>query len=240
MMKLDQPNHDDAIEKTLAVLQRAAPPEGMEERILQRLHQHTSVAPTAQFFWRDLLAGSALTSAWWRGAVSGAATAALLVGALLLPQHGLRTRSGHTPQPAISQVTATPNLAPAVVTVTASASANNSHTTPCATPGLLRTARVVPVYRAESIASASFAPSRPAPILPLTAEERALVRLAQTADPKLLATLAPEAQAKNVAQEANDFDKFFAPPPAPPQPPDGESPTNTQEIRTAPQQGEQI
>jgi hypothetical protein len=88
--------------------------------------------------------------------------------------------------------------------------------------------------------SASFAPSHPAPVLPLTAQERALVRLVQTADPKLLAALSPETQAKVEAQEADNYNKFFAPPTSPPQPPDNTSPTNTQENRPAPQQGEQI
>ena len=48
---------------------------------------------------------------------------------------------------------------------------------------------------------------------------------------------APETQAKVEAQETDNFNKFFAPPPAPPQPADSESPTNTQENRTAPQTG---
>jgi hypothetical protein len=86
--------------------------------------------------------------------------------------------------------------------------------------------------------SASFAPSHPAPVLPLTAQERALVRLVQTADPKLLAALSPETQARVDAQEADNYNKFFAPAPAPPQPADNASPTNTQQ--PAPQQGEQI
>jgi hypothetical protein len=82
--------------------------------------------------------------------------------------------------------------------------------------------------------STSFAPSHPAPVLPLTAQERALVRLAQTADPKLLASLTPETQAKLEAQEADDYNKFFAPPPAPPM-------TDVNDVtRTAPKEGEQI
>jgi len=231
-MENEHRNHDDAIDSTLAALKRAAPPQGMEARILQRLQQKP--APAAPLRWRDLLTGSALAAAWWRGAVSGAATAMLLVGALLLAQHSLRTRPAHP----VSQLAAARNLAPAVLPVAASSPNASSGTNPCATPRLLRTARAVPVYRAETLPLASFAPSRPAPVLPLTAQEHALVRLARTADPKLLASLEPETQAKLDAQEADDFNKFFAPPPAPPQPSDNPSPTNTQQ--TAPQQGEQI
>ena len=167
--------------------------------------------------------------------VTGIATAMLLVGTLLLAQHTLRTKPA---QVAISHVATTHYLAPAVVPVAASAPNGASHTNPCATPSQLQTTRAVPVYRAESSFSASFAPSHPAPVRPLTAQERALARLVQTADPKLLASLEPGAQAKLQAQEIDDFNKFFATPPTPPQPADSEPLTNTQQ--PAPQQGEQI
>ena len=234
-MELEHRNHDDAIDQTLAALKRPAPPEGMEARILQRLQRYTPAAP---FRWRDLLTGSALAAAWWRGALSGAATVMLLAGAVLLAQHGLRSKPQYTPL-AAGNNSAARALAPAALPVSASsqpAPANGSHANPCATQ--LRAARAVPVYRAQTLPSASFAPSRPAPVLPLTAQERALVRLVKTADPRLLASLEPETQARVEAQEAEDFNKFFAPPPAPPQPADSDSPTSTQQ--TAPQEGEQI
>jgi hypothetical protein len=223
-MELEHLNHDDAIDKTLAALKTAAPPEGMEARILQRLQQH---APAAPFRWSDLLTGSALAAAWWRGALSGATTAILLVGALLLAQHGLRSRPQYTPF-AAGNNSAVRALSPATLPVAASAPAS---------AGCPAHAQV---HRAQTLSSASFAPSHPAPELPLTAQERALVRLVQTADPRLLASLEPETQAKVEAQEADDFNKFFTPPPAPSQPADNDSPTNTQENRTAPQEGEQI
>ena len=213
-------NHDDAIDKTLAALKSAAPPDGMETRILQRLQQQP--APAAPFRWRDLFTGSALAAAWWRGAVSGAATAMLLVGALLLAQYGLRPRPAHP----VSQLAAARARAPVALPVAASA--------PAGCPTHAR------IHRAWMGSDASFAPSRPAPVLPLTDEERALARLARTADPRLLAALSPETQARVEAQEADNYNKFFAPPPAPPQPADNPSPTNTQENRTAPKQGEQI
>jgi hypothetical protein len=74
----------------------------------------------------------------------------------------------------------------------------------------------------------------------LTAQERELVRLAQTADPQLLAALAPETQAKLDAQETDNFNKFFAPPPVPPQPTDTASPTNIQEDQATPKEGEHL
>ena len=242
-MNTNHTNHDDAIDKTLAALKSAAPPAGMEARILQRL-QHATAAP-AEFRWRDLFTRTALAGAWWRGAISGAAAASLLVGALLLAQHSLRARPEHV-RPALSQIAATSNLTPVALPVATTAPARDSHATPCATPRQLQTAHDfhanlcagcpihAQVHRAWVGSSTSFAPSHPAPVLPLTAQERALARLVRTADPKLLASLEPEAQAKLAAQEADDFNRFFAPPPASPT-----SDVNDQN-RTAPKEGEQI
>jgi hypothetical protein len=214
-MENEHRNHDNAIDKTLAALKSAAPPQGMDARILQRLQQQP--APAAPFCWRDLLTRSALAAVWWRGALSGAAAAMLLVGALLLAQHTLRTK-----QPAVSQLAPARSLTPVALPVTASAPASAG----CPTHAQ--------IHRAWVGSDASFAPSHPAPILPLTAEERALARLARTADPKLLAALSPETQARVEAQEADNYNKFFAPPPAPPT-------TNVNdENRTAPKEGEQI
>jgi hypothetical protein len=235
-MGIEHKPHDDAIDKTLAALKRTAPPEGMEARILQRLQQHASTAIAAPFRWRDLLTGSALAAAWWRGALSGAATAVLLVGALLMAQHGLRAR-----QPVVSQITATRTPAPTAVPVAAlsqRAAANDLRAKPCTTSGAMHVRIAAPARSTTMLSAASFAPSHPAPVLPLTAQERALVRLVQTADPKLLAALSPETQAKVDAQEADNYNKFFTPPTAPPQPADNASPTDTQQ--PAQQQGEQI
>jgi hypothetical protein len=73
--------------------------------------------------------------------------------------------------------------------------------------------------RAESYAENS-APSHPAPEMPLTAQERALVRLAQTADAKDVGTLDPDTEAKLEERDAAEFKRFFAPlftpPPTPP------------------------
>ena len=142
-MELEHRNHDDAIDKTLAALKTAAPPDGMESRILQRLQQP---APAAPLRWRDLFAGSALAAAWWRGALSGAATAMLIVAALLLAQHALRTK-----QPAVSQLAAARNLVPAVLPVAASAPNSPARATPCPTPSLLHVTRAVPESRCAGI-----------------------------------------------------------------------------------------
>jgi hypothetical protein len=47
----------------------------------------------------------------------------------------------------------------------------------------------------------------------LTAQERELVRLTQQVDPKELANLNPDMRAKMEAQDAAEFEQFFAAPP---------------------------
>jgi negative regulator of sigma E activity len=119
-----EPNrHDDAIDQVLAAMRHAAAPEGMDARILARLHQqqsasHAPVSPS-------------VTSAWWRGAFTGAAAALVSVAALLLIQHDLRNPSTH-PQTAQSNsgTHGTPNI-PSTHAVIASVAG------PCSPPTLL-------------------------------------------------------------------------------------------------------
>jgi hypothetical protein len=232
-MQNHQMNPDDAIDKTLAALRDAAPPEGMQARIAHRLQQPAAVAAHSR--WRHLLTGSTLSAAWGRGALTGAATALLIVGALLLAQHGLRTK----PEPehyAIGEIAAARNAAPAITPVSSSArtlpigeARANLCASTDATAGAQRARRALPAYRDQTLRDARFAPSHPAPVLPLTAQERALVELARTANPTVLAALNSETQARMEAEDAAEFNKFFAPPPAPPQPKDNGSTTKSNE-----------
>jgi hypothetical protein len=198
--------HDDAIDKVLAALRNAPPPEGMDARIAARLEQHAQTRPaTSQ--WRALLTGQSLAAAWFRGAVTGAAAALLAVAAVLALHHT------STPQP--RQTAATPSAAHITPV-------SELRATPCTSPAVLRVHRAAPAAAqptlvAEARIDAS-APSHPAPALPLTAQERELVRIARNGDPQQLATINPETEAKLRAQETAEFDKFFAPPPAQPAP----------------------
>ena len=229
---------DAAIDKTLAALNSAAPPEGLESRIAARIAAQPAPAVSP---WRDRLTGYTLASAWWRGAAAGAAVAMLVTGVALFEGHQARVRSD-AGQATVREVSALRTLAP-VAASAQNAPAGQAPGSPCANARVLHvrsaTARASDTLRAEALAAVN-APSHPAPVLPLTAQERALIELARTADPKMLAALAPETQAKVEAQEEENFNKFFAPPPAPPQPADNPSPPNTQDNRTAPKEGEQI
>ena len=208
--------HDNAVDKVLAALRDAVPPEGMDARIAQRLEQQAKTAQDAAFRWRDLLAGSALAGAWWRGAISGAATAMLVTGLFLFAGHLLRP---HKVLPDGGQLAVKEAVAPAVTPVNASTHttpASEDRAKPCVRPAVLRVRSLAPTPSDEKLLAESraesVAPSHPAPELALTAQERGLVRLVRTADPKELATLNSETQAKLQAKDEADFDKFFAPP----------------------------
>jgi hypothetical protein len=208
-MGTEQNRHDDAVDKVLAAMRDAAPSEGLDARIAQRLHQHAAAAPQRS----HLPANSTLTGTWWRGAFSGAAATTLAVALLLVAGHLLRQ---HTNRQQLVASKATP--APSYV---AASTSGVAQATPCTHQTLLRarsTARPPDEQRlVAKTRIGTSAPSRPAPVRPLTAQELALVELARTADPKMLAALAPETQAKVEAQEEENFKKFFASPPAPQQ-----------------------
>jgi hypothetical protein len=194
--KQNQP--DAAIDKTLAALNAATPPEGLEARIAARLQQQP--APTLP--WHDRLIGYTLPAAWWRGAVTGAAFALLAVTAVLLLQH-------KTPSP--NQIAVTTNApTPADLPVKVA----GTPATPCASPAVFH--QRTPTAPATETASTSH----PISSGPLTTQERELLRLAQTADPKVLATFNSEHQAQLEAENAAQFKDFFTPAPRPPAPPD--------------------
>ena len=195
---------DNAIDKVLAALRDATPPEGMDARIAARLEQCVQQAQPTPSRWRNLLIGSSPVAAWGRGALTGAAFALLAV-AIIVALH-------HTPAPLPQQVTASSTRNPTTTPV----STSSRSATPCAHPAAFRVATAAIPHAAETpwtedIAE-NTAPSRPAPAMPLTSQERQLVRLVRTSNPNELAAISHESQAKQPAEDA----RFFAAPPPPP------------------------
>jgi hypothetical protein len=217
-MSNDPNPHDEAIDKVFAVLRAAAPPEGMETRIAQRLHQHATTSNTASRLPVHLPAGSTLAGAWWRGAISGAAAAMVAAVVFFYAAHLLPTNPARqTAKLIANRGTSAPVVALARTPINSIAKEPNTH--PCSRQTVLRVppapAPTEQRLRAETHIDTA-APSHPAPALPLTSEERSLVQLAHTADPSQLTSLNPDAQAKLQAEDAAEFAKFFNPPHQPP------------------------
>ena len=222
-----QHEHDAAIDRVLAALRDAAPPAGMEARIAQRLADQRVNATVDASLWRGLFAHLAPQSAWLHGAITGVAVASLAFAAFLLVTHPAYTSPHHEGSMAqadgsSSQHGAAPQTGRATsVSAPAQAPAGQSGNARCGNPALIRARGGGAPSRTVSDATpqrailrtASFAPSRPAPPAPLTAQERALLQLARTADPATLAALSPAAEQKADAEREAAFEKFFAPSP---------------------------
>jgi hypothetical protein len=249
-----QPNQPDPVDidvdRTLAALNSAAPPEGMEARVLQtletqRLAAYIPAQPGAPFMRsrKDAHGWVASHSSWLRGALTGAlvATAVCALAFYLTYRHTppqIAARSSQPPRStAATPVSMTSNTsAPCDIRVPHSTSAwagNVAIASGMPHPGsasLRKTATNdgVPhpslfrdgwdeytpsavLAHSPRLIPASFAPSKPAPPAPLTAQERALVQFA--ANPAALAALTHTATQKSDAEREADFQKFFAPSP---------------------------
>lgn len=199
-----QDKHDAAINKTLAALASAIPPEGMETRIQQRLHYRAAQTNLTQS-WRPGLA-------WWQGLLTGAAVATILCCAV---GFGLRTHlaeggrgnlQASLETPRTAQPTATPASSPAGIFE------------PCAKPAVRQQVRH---GLAPGMTHAAVETQQPRTLDSdeLTAQERQLVRLTHVVTPEQLSDLSFEARAQVDARESAAFQKFFTPPPPPPQDP---------------------
>lgn len=226
----------DPIESDIArafeSLRSAPPPEGMEARITARLATHTP-SPSR---WRILTP----SSTWLRGALTGAlvATAACTLAFFITrsSRPAAQTTNARVPHPyavpsagarADGEESAAPN-SPAPVALDASADCpgtilgappklnlGGNSATSARVPHSSQPYRNEWKEKSPRLIPASFAPSRPAPPEPLTAQERVLIQLVRTATPAQLAALnraQTTASQSDAAREA-DFQKFFAPSP---------------------------
>jgi hypothetical protein len=202
---------DDSVEKVLKALGSAQTPEGLEARIAQGLERRELAAREVEFHWRDVLAGSAVAGVWWRGALSGAAVAMLAVGVVMLASHFVRGAGVHGEMTVRSVA---PQVAPARAAVVGVA-AREERGGPCGSSELLQAANGVPSQRLGGVRVES--PERPQslPESTLTVEERGLLRLVKTGDLKELASLNPEVRERLEAEDAAQFQRFFAEPAKP-------------------------
>ena len=177
---------DEAIDRVLAGLREAAAPEGMERRILEAVRERAAL--------REGAAASARQPLVWGIALAGAAA---LCAAIYLTGFGTGHKSavakGHTnaAQARAGEVRGSLAVGPARAGGTQ--------------------ARVERVEAEDSLEVREMrAPSLPAPEMPLTEQERLLLRIAHQGDPELLAMLEPEVQAKLEADDVAEYQRFFS------------------------------
>ena len=199
-------NPEEAIDKVLAGLRDVDAPAGMEGRILGALEEKASTP--AGLGWRMLLGmPAAAKSLTW-----GAAVAGLFVLALAIP--AIR-RIGH---PAAQVKTAAAkNVAPSAADSDLSASRVNDAPPLLHAPAKRALEISVPEEEAtessdEIAMSEMLAPSHPAPPMPLTDQERLLMRLVRRSDQVELAELDSRLDALKDAEEKAEFLRFFVQP----------------------------
>jgi hypothetical protein len=219
-------NSEDAIEKVLAGLRSPEAPVGMERRILEALQDQASARSRSG--WRRLrpiwlamparpLAGRPLT---WGVALAGVFAVAIAIPAI----HRLGRGSGRQSARSLAQLPARSPSRSETNQVSARSAAGLSpegvaKSTPHALsrPGM-RPAKQANVRRAtdvqggESVAvEEMLASSHPAPPMPLTEQERLLLRIVHRGDPVELAMLDPMRRAARDVEEQTEFQRFFKP-----------------------------
>jgi hypothetical protein len=175
---------DRTIERLLAGLRDAEPPEGIERRILEALNgmEARQAAASASLCGRRLRPAIAMLLA----------CAVILMVAVTVHQHRHASpalKSADVQQPA------KPELA-----------AQKAPTVPRRTSSRVLVRRLHDVPAVAETQTASF----PAPPLPLTEQERLLLRLAHRGDADHIALLNPDVRAAQTARATEQFQHFFA------------------------------
>jgi hypothetical protein len=213
-------NSEEAIAKVLAGLRDAEAPDGMERRILRALEDKASAQ--SRSVWRRLL------PLWLVGPTRSVATTSLACGiafaglfAVALAIPAIR-RLGHAPAqaPAQSLSQSKRNSAPVgSLSLAAPETVAKSAELPPPRSGMrsvtkTNASRPKTVRDSDSVAlNEMHGASFPAPQMPLTEQEKLLLRIAHKGDPVELAMLDPAVRAARDAEEKADVKNFFEPPP---------------------------
>jgi hypothetical protein len=188
---------DDAIERVLAGLRDVEAPVGMERRILERLENVAEMRGRAD--WRPL---------WLVGLGCGVVAAAILIALAIPAVH----RRGHAPVVG-NDVGAKVVAGRAAMVGDARGSVGEKRV--WGGTASVSSRRQVSMGDAQgdedSVAMSEMrAASFPAPPMPLTDEERLLLRMVRKGDPVELAMLDPKMEALRDAEEKAEFQRFFA------------------------------
>ena len=205
-------NSEQAIEKVLAGLRDSDAPVGMERRILEALQDQTSMR--SRLGWRRLRPFWLATPLATRSAAWGVALAGV-VAIVFIP--AIR-RLEHVPAPAKMVSAPVASFSPAAPEV-----AEKSVQPPpprlwmrqmkAATLEGKATARRAPASSGSDLLALDemHAASHPAPPMPLTEQEKLLLRIAHKGDPVEFAELDPVQRAARDADERAEVERFFVP-----------------------------
>ena len=205
-------NSDEAIDTVLAGLRDAEAPEGMERRILDALENGAAVR--AESVWHRLLPLWLLTptGATTRVLVCGAALAGVVV--VVFATSAIR-HAGDVAVRSKKEV-APAKVLPAVVDaplVAVSSSPHEKRAGLRVRTSVGETRSVRTVDSEDSVALSEMrAASFPAPPMPLTEQEKLLLRIAHRGDPVEMAMLDPNQRSVQEMKEKAEYQSFFARP----------------------------
>jgi hypothetical protein len=208
-------NSEEAMEKVLAGLRDAEAPAGMERRILDQLDAlEERAAVRSGSGWRQMLPGWLVVPARPMAVgslVCGVALAGLFAVALAIPAF---RRLGHTSV----QARRSPDPVGSLALGASQVAAKSAQPASSRSGGV----RVLGEIKAEGRTSAEgvvdidsvaledmHAPSRPAPPMPLTEQERLLLRLVHKDDPVELAMLDSKVRDLEELEDKAEFQRFF-------------------------------
>ncbi|HUZ96555.1 MAG TPA: hypothetical protein VMU57_16765 [Edaphobacter sp.] len=191
---------DQAIEKALAGLRDAEAPAGMERRILERV-QNRKTASTQWNWLMALPSRIAVRSVAYAGATAGIVALVLAIPAI----HQRR----HAPTQSVKTMSSA-SLPPAPSATVAESAKPQRLSIVTRSPRRTKPRELEVTDSQEALAVREMnAPSRPAPPLPLTEQEKALVRFVRTRTPEELAAIDPTKWAAQDEQQRAEFDRFF-------------------------------
>jgi hypothetical protein len=228
-------NSEEAIERVLAGLRDVEAPDGMERRILDGLEARS--AAQARSGWRRFMPMRlVMPRGRWElgwGPISRATLAGVLVLAFAIPA---MRRAGRAPVRSKTDAAGV-KVAPTAPSVIATGNmerpslgsgGRSRGTSDAPETGLVREAASDDSIALSETQAASF----PAPPMPLTEQERLLLRLVHKVGPVEIATLDPRVRAMQDAEEKEEFQRFFGKQSLPAEMTTGESATG----QAAPQQ----
>ncbi len=199
---------EEAIGKVLAGLRDSEVPLGMEHRVLKAVQDHASVQSRSGWRWLRpnwLVAPSPIMRRSLFLAVASAGILAI-VFAIPSPYRAHRGRDAA----AQLKITAASVGPPAKASLVARGSPVSPPASVIHSPATRQERKVRLVRRDDSLALREVrAASRPAPPLPLTKQEKLLLRVARTAGPEELAMLNPDERARRRAESDAEFQQFF-------------------------------
>ena len=195
---------EEIIDQVLTGLQDTQAPAGMEDRVLQAIQDRAS-SQSVWRWWRPL----DRSGRYWTWGVAAAGMAAVFLSLAVLSAHHPghdKVGSNRQPVPVKAQ--------PKAVQTAVAEYLPTPHTMPVKRIAVRKgTQTTQSLSEEDALAQSEMrAPSHPAPEMPLTEQERLMLRIVHGGAPVELAELDPRVRDAQYAQQKAEFQNFFEPP----------------------------